>query len=98
MLLFGHSSYLNSVFNSAYKTFNDIQKLRTGDVVSIYSRNTEYRYRVVGVRLAKATNTDEVIDLSANRGKRLTLVTCNSFGAKSDRFVVEAEFVGKYLL
>lgn len=94
VLIFGHSSYLALVSNSAYKTFNNIQKLRTGDYIDVAGAFHTYRYRVTGVRVAKATNTNEVIDLSVSQGKRLTLVTCDSFGTKSDRFVVEAEFVG----
>lgn len=91
VLLFGHSSYLRTTLNSAYKSFNDIQKLRTGDTISVYSNTAEFRYRVTSVRHAKAE--EDFIDLGRN-GKRLTLVTCNSFGTKSDRFIVEAEFVG----
>lgn len=94
VLIFGHSSYLPIVSNSAYKAFNDIQKLRTGDIVDVAGTTSTFRYRVTDVRIAKATDASEVIDLSRGQGKRLTLVTCDSFGTKSDRFVVEAEFVG----
>jgi sortase (surface protein transpeptidase) len=45
------------------------------------------------VQFAKAENF--VIDLSGT-GRKLTLVTCNSFATKSDRFVIEAEFVTSY--
>lgn len=95
MLLFGHSSYLPIVHNQNYKAFNKIQNLKTGDTVSIYSATAEYRYRVVGVREADAS--EDVIELSSE-GKKLTLLTCDSFGKKTDRFVVEADFVGSYLL
>lgn len=91
VLLFGHSSYLPTVFNPAYKAFNGIQNLKTGQTLTISSGTTSYTYRVTSVRFAKATD-DDVIDLS-KVGKKLTLVTCNSFKTKSDRFVVEAEFV-----
>lgn len=92
VLLFGHSSYLPTVFNQAYKTFNGIQNLKTGQIITVSSSGTAYDYRVTSVRFAKATD-DNVIDLS-KVGKKLTLVTCDSFKTKSDRFVVEAEFVG----
>jgi len=95
VLLFGHSSYLPVVYNRAYKAFNKIQDLKTGEIVSVYSGTTEYRYKVVGVRLADAT--DDVVELPAD-GKYLTLVTCDSFGRKTSRFVVTAEFVGAYAL
>ena len=95
VLLFGHSSYLPIVHNQNYKTFDGIQKLRAGEVVSVYSATREYRYTVTNVRLANAT--EDVVQLPSN-GKFLTLVTCNSFGTKSDRFVVTAEFAGAYEL
>lgn len=91
VLLFGHSSYLPTVLNPAYKAFNGIQNLKTGQKIMISSGTAIYTYRVTSVRFAKATD-DDVIDLS-KVGKKLTLVTCNSFKTKSDRFVVEAEFV-----
>ena len=95
MLIFGHSSYLPIVRNKNYKAFNGIQKLKAGDTVSVYSSTREYRYSVVGVRLANAD--EDVVELPAN-GKYLALLTCDSFGTKSDRFVVTADFVGAYEL
>lgn len=95
MLLFGHSSYLPIVHNRAYKTFDGIQDLKTGDVISVYSDSLEYRYAVVGVK--KADATEDVIDLP-QEGKHLTLVTCDSFSKKTSRFVVTADFVGAYAL
>lgn len=93
VLLFGHSSYLPIVHNQAYKTFDGIQDLKTGDIVSVYSGTLEYRYSVVGVK--KADATEDVIDLP-QEGKHLTLVTCDSFSSKTSRFVVTADFVGAY--
>ena len=95
VLIFGHSSYLPVVRNQNYKAFNGIQKLKEGETVSVYSATTEYRYAVKSVRLANAT--EDVIELPAT-GKFLTLVTCDSFGKKSDRFVVVAELQGSYTI
>ncbi|HEV7449455.1 MAG TPA: sortase [Candidatus Paceibacterota bacterium] len=95
VLLFGHSSYLPIVHNQVYKTFNGIQNLKNGQTISVYSAGTEYRYSVTGVRLANAQ--EDVVELPAT-GKHLTLVTCDSFGTKSDRFVVTADFTGAYAL
>jgi LPXTG-site transpeptidase (sortase) family protein len=92
-LLFGHSSYLPIVGNSAYRTFNDIQKLKVDETISVYSQGREYRYRVTSVRFTKAE--EATIDLRPGV-PTLTLVTCDSFRTKSDRFVVEAELVGSY--
>jgi LPXTG-site transpeptidase (sortase) family protein len=90
VLLFGHSSYLPVVYHQYYKTFDDIQKLKPGDVVSVYSKTTEYRYSVTGVYMADA-NTDSV-ELK-NDGQYLTLVTCDSFSTKSNRFIVTARLL-----
>lgn len=91
VLLFGHSSYLPIVHNQNYKAFNGIQNLKTGEIISVYSGTTEYRYSVSGVRLANAT--EDVVDLPA-AGQHLALVTCDSFATKSDRFIVTADLVG----
>ncbi len=90
VILFGHSSYLPVVGNQAYKTFNGIQKLVKGDVVTVYSAGTAYTYQVRSV--TKESANDAAIPLSV-AGRVLTLATCDSFGAKTDRFVVVADFV-----
>jgi len=95
VVLFGHSSYLPVVRNLAYKTFDDIQKLQSGDVITVYSYGRAYTYHVRGV--AKERADAGVIPLSVS-GKVLTLATCNSFATKSDRFVVTADFVESHLL
>ena len=92
VLLFGHSSYL-PITRPFYQTFNGIQNLKAGQMVSVYSGATEYRYTVVGVRVANAE--EDVIELPTT-GKHLVLVTCNSFATKSARYVVNADFVGAY--
>jgi len=91
MVLFGHSSYLPIVGNQAYKTFNGIQKLITGDVVTVYSAGTAYTYAVRNVAKESAAG-NAGIELAVTE-RVLTLATCNSFGAKTDRFVVTADFV-----
>jgi len=96
IVLFGHSSYLPVVRNQAYKTFNGIQKLVTGDVVTVYSSGTVYTYMVRSVAKESASD-NSTIPLSVT-GKTLTLVTCNSFGTKSDRFVVTADFVESHAI
>lgn len=93
VLLFGHSSYLPIVHNQAYKSFDGIQNLTEGDIVSVYAGATEYRYSVTGVRIANAN--EDVVELP-QVGKHLALVTCDSFATKSNRFVVTADFVGEY--
>ena len=91
VVLFGHSSYLPIVGNQAYKTFNGIQKLVAGDIVTVSSLHTAYTYRVKSMTKESAAS-DAGIELATN-GRVLTLATCNSFGTKSDRFIVTADFV-----
>ncbi|MBI4086382.1 sortase [Candidatus Kaiserbacteria bacterium] len=90
MFLFGHSSYLPHVFNKNFQAFNDVQKLVWGDIIKVQSSNVEYRYRVNKVYKTKAE--DASVTLGGTK-KKLTLVTCNSFGSKDERFVVEADLV-----
>ena len=91
VVIFGHSSYLPVVGNQAYKAFNGIQKLVAGDTITVYSSGTAYTYQVRDVAKESAAS-DAGIDLAVT-GRVLTLATCDSFGAKSDRFIVTADFV-----
>jgi LPXTG-site transpeptidase (sortase) family protein len=95
MLIMGHSSYLKNVFNKNYQAFNDIQKLVWGDTIRLRSRDTEYVYRVDKVYEAKASTVS--IPTTSNEQK-LTLATCDTFGAKEDRFIVEATLISKKAL
>ncbi len=92
VVLFGHSSYLPVVLNQAYKTFDGIQKLVAGDVITVYSTDAAYTYQVRTVAKESAAS-DAGIPLAVS-GRVLTLATCNSFtGVKTDRFIVTADFV-----
>jgi LPXTG-site transpeptidase (sortase) family protein len=95
VLLFGHSSYLPIVHNQNYKGFNGIQNLKVGQTISVYSGSYEYRYSVVSVKLADASQ--DVVELPAT-GRHLILVTCDSFSKKTSRFIVTADLVGTYSL
>ena len=92
MVLFGHSSYLPTVRNKNFQAFNGLQKLAKGDMVSVFSEETEYVYVVTSVY--KAAASDASVDLEKGK-ETLVLITCNSFGSKDDRFVVEAKLVEK---
>ena len=95
MFLFGHSSYLPNVFNKNFQAFNDVQNLEWGDKIRVQSSDTEYVYRVDRVYQVKASEAEVAIE----RGEaKLTLATCNSFGSKDDRYIVEATLVNKYPL
>jgi LPXTG-site transpeptidase (sortase) family protein len=93
--LFGHSTGLEIVRNKAYQAFNGIGKLEKGDEIKVQSNDKEYVYTVINV--SAITADKQIIDFPTT-GKILTLSTCNSFGLKADRFVVQAQFVRSYPL
>ena len=95
VVILGHSSYLPNVMNKNFQALNGIQKLKWGDTITLESDGTEYTYRVEKVYQAKASGVTIPTEVS---GKRLTLVTCNSFGAKEDRFIVEAKLLSEKAL
>lgn len=97
MFLFGHSSHLPKVNNKSFQAFNNLEKVLVGDMIRVQSNDKEYLYEVKSISLTEAD--EALVSLSNPSGKkRLTLSTCNSFGAKTERYVVEAEFVGSVLL
>jgi len=96
ILVFAHSSHLPIVHNQMYRAFNNISDLKEGDSIIVSGEGKEYTYRVTSVRHADAT--EEMIDLSKAKGTRLTLSTCDTFGKKTARWVVEAELVGAPLV
>lgn len=89
MFLFGHSTNWSVVNNQAYKTFNDLDKLKAGDEITLTSGGTQYVYVVRTVELA---SEDDALVQFASEGRMLTISTCDTFGRKQDRWVVEAEF------
>jgi LPXTG-site transpeptidase (sortase) family protein len=93
VILFGHSSYLPVVNNKSFKAFNGVQKLSRGDEIRVTGSSRTFVYEVTSVREADAG--DEAIPLTAS-GHTLTIVTCDSFGQKSDRFIVTATLVESY--
>lgn len=95
ILILGHSSYLKNVFNKNFQAFNGIQNLNWGDTIRVRSKDTEYVYKVARVYKAEASEVNVKTGGSENM---LTLVTCNTFGAKEDRFIVEAKLVSKKAL
>jgi len=95
VFILGHSSYLPNVFNKNFQAFNGLQNLTWGDIIRVRSNDTEYVYRVD--RVFKATAS--ALDVPNSRGEaKLTLATCNSFGSKDDRFIVEASLVNSITL
>ncbi len=93
VLLFGHQSYLPVIHNQAFKAFNDLQKLQTGDTISVYGGRTEYRYAVRSVTLVTVDFGSIPLD---TKGETLTLVTCNSLGEKEQRYIIKADLLGTF--
>lgn len=87
VFILGHSSYLPTVFNQNFKAFNGIQDLKWGDEIEVTSDDSVFVYRVDKVYRAEA---EAVIVPIAGAVNKLTLATCDSFGATNDRFIVEA--------
>lgn len=92
-ILFGHSSYLPIVNNKAFKAFNEIQNLNDGDRILVHGETMTYVYVVT--KVAEADAESAAIPLTST-GHTLTLATCDSFGKKTDRFIVEANLVESY--
>ena len=90
IFILGHSSYLPNVFNKNFQAFNGIQELEWGDKIRLISVDTEYTYQVEKVYKAKASGV--VVPYTPGKAN-LTLATCNSFGSKDDRFIVEAKLI-----
>ena len=90
MFIFAHSSDLAVVNNPAYKTFTHIRDLKAGDMIKVYSGSQEYSYQVTSVKLVDGKTA--LVDLT-NRGNKLTLSTCNTLGAPSERYVVTADYI-----
>ena len=90
MFIFGHSTGYAVVINKAYKVFNELKNLTSGDIIYVESEGKRFTYRV---RSVDKVDKDETLVTFDTKAHLLTLSTCNSFGSKSDRFVVVAEFV-----
>lgn len=95
IFILAHSSYLPVVYNKNFQAFNGIQNLVWGDTIRLQSIDTEYVYRVQ--KVYKAKTSDVVVPQTPGKAE-LTLATCNSFGTKDDRFIVEASLVSSHAL
>lgn len=91
MFIFGHSTSFSVVQNQAYKIFNKLKNLKTGDVITIYGTSASYEYRVTTVK--KVDKSKELVEFDTTQNM-LTLSTCDSFGRAEDRYVIEAQYIG----
>lgn len=88
IFIFGHSTNWAVVQNQAYKTFNGLNKLAEGDIITLGAGEQEFSYKVTNVELVDSNNALVKFD---NSGQTLTISTCNTFGEKQERWVVKAE-------
>ena len=92
MFIFGHSAdAFGFVPNPALRVFNKLDKLEGGDIIKITANDKVYSYEVTNVFLADSNQALIEFD---NSKRTLTLSTCDTFGRKQDRWIVEAELVG----
>lgn len=87
IFLFGHSTNWAIVQNQAYKTFNGLEKLKRGEEIKLEAEGKTYVYAVESVSLVDSNTA--FVDLTKT-GRRLTISTCDTFGRKADRWVVDA--------
>lgn len=90
--IFGHSTGYLIVHNQAYRTFSNIQHVKKGDEIIVQGDFYSYHYAIVS--LIRVNADDAWIDLSQKQAL-LTISTCDVFGAKQDRYIVQAKFVKK---
>jgi LPXTG-site transpeptidase (sortase) family protein len=90
IFLFGHSTGLALVNNQAYKTFNNLKNLNPEDEIVVQSENRDYVYKVTSTALVDSDKA--LVDFTTTKNM-LTLSTCNVFGEKQERFIVQALFV-----
>lgn len=90
IFIFGHSTNWAIVQNQAYKTFNNLDKLKVGEEIFLDTDTVSFVYRVDSVRLVDAD--EAFVNFDSNTPK-LTISTCNTFGEKQERHVVEATLV-----
>lgn len=91
MLIFGHSTGFSIVNNKAYKVFNNIKLAKKGEYVYVRTSSGIHTYVIQNVK--KVSKYSTWIQFDSDK-PLLTLSTCDSFGKKSDRWVLEASYVG----
>ena len=90
LFIFGHSTSHETVWNQAYKTFNNLEDVSVGDAITITTNKGEFQYRVRSKEFKE--DAQAYVPLGA-KNDMLTISTCDSFGSKEDRIVVQADFV-----
>ena len=95
VFIFGHSTGIKLVNNQAFKAFNNLKELNIDDEIQVHSGSKEYIYKVISVTMSDSNKALVELDTTENM---LTLSTCNVFGQKQQRFIVQAVFVSAHSL
>jgi LPXTG-site transpeptidase (sortase) family protein len=91
VLIFGHSTTFNVVINKSFAVFNNLKDVQPGTLIYVKTQSAVHIYKTRDVkRVSKYTSW---IQFKSNT-PMLTLATCDSFGKASDRWVLEADYVG----
>lgn len=90
LFIFGHSTGRDTVWNQAYKTFNNLEDLERGEEISVHTKSGIYTYEVSTVEFKRDAEAYIPFDAETDQ---LILSTCDSFGRKEDRIVVRANFL-----
>lgn len=78
--------------NDTYgEVFRDLDRLKAGDEVTVYTASQNYRYRILGSRIVEPT---EVGVMAPTVGPTLTLISCYPYLVDTERIVVFGELVG----
>jgi sortase A len=75
---------------SAFRPFEEIQNLRSGDLIALISGTKTHRYRVTGRSIVKPT---AVWITSQTKTPTLTLFSCHPKGKTTHRYVVRAVLI-----
>jgi sortase A len=75
---------------SAFRPFEEIQLLRSGDLIALTTGKKTFRYRVTGRSIVKPT---AVWITSPTRTPTLTLFSCHPKGKTTHRYVVRAVLI-----
>ncbi len=89
LFLFGHSTGRQTVWNQAYKTFNNLEDVTEGDQIIVHTDAGDFYYEVNAKEMKE--NSRAYVPLEVDRDM-LTISTCDSFGSREDRIVVRADF------
>lgn len=89
-VIFGHSSFYDSS-PGEYKTiFKELDRLETGDSITLKSGNRTLNYKVTS---SEIVYPDDVAVTRQTNDKKLTLITCWPPGSIDNRLVVSAKFI-----